>query len=158
MSCFPGAAADLISIPFSLFRLPGGPSDAGFVSLAAYKRLDTRCEAHRGTAAHPTWLLLTGWQTNRTEYSASAAAPCPGGSCYGGNRVFHGPAHTIKCFECNTLVRKALEGPGNGQVLVVDGRGSTRCALVGDQLGVLAVKNGWKVRGRTTSSRVGGMD
>jgi hypothetical protein len=26
--------------------------------------------------------------------------------CYGGNRVFHGPAHTIKCFECNTLVRK----------------------------------------------------
>jgi len=26
---------------------------------------------------------------------------------------------------------------------VVDGGGSMRCAMVGDQLGVLAVKNGW---------------
>jgi hypothetical protein len=44
------------------------------------------------------------------------------------------------------LTAQALEGPGNGRVLVVDGGASNRCALVGDQLAVLAVKNGWKVR------------
>ncbi|MGH8456547.1 MAG: ribonuclease E activity regulator RraA, partial [Stenotrophobium sp.] len=41
------------------------------------------------------------------------------------------------------LIRSTLETPGNGAVLVVDGGGSTRCALVGGNLGVLAVKNGW---------------
>lgn len=41
------------------------------------------------------------------------------------------------------LVRSALEGPGNGRVLVVDGGGSQRCALLGDALASLAVKNGW---------------
>eukprot|EP00878_Enallax_costatus_P036528 GHUV01041025.1.p2 GENE.GHUV01041025.1~~GHUV01041025.1.p2 ORF type:complete len:186 (+),score=31.84 GHUV01041025.1:118-675(+) len=64
--------------------------------------------------------------------------------CYGGNKTFHGPAYTVKCYECNTLVRKALEGPGEGRVLVVDGGASMKCALVGDALAELGVKNGWK--------------
>ena len=62
---------------------------------------------------------------------------------YGGKRAFHGPIATLKLFEDNTLVRATLDTPGNGRVLVVDGGGSMRCAMVGDQLGVLAVKNGW---------------
>ena len=62
---------------------------------------------------------------------------------FGGNRAFAGPAATLKVFEDNSLVRAALEEPGQGRVLVVDGGGSLRCALVGDQLGVLGVKNGW---------------
>lgn len=62
---------------------------------------------------------------------------------FGGHDCFCGPISTVKVFEDNTLVRNALEQPGNGRVLVVDGGGSLRCALVGDQLGVLAVKNGW---------------
>lgn len=62
---------------------------------------------------------------------------------FGGQRAFAGPVHTLKVFEDNTLVRRALETPGNGQVLVVDGGGSLRCALLGDQLGQLAVDNGW---------------
>ncbi len=62
---------------------------------------------------------------------------------YGGKAAFHGPITTLKLFEDNTLVRSTLETPGNGRVLVVDGGGSMRCAMVGDQLGVLAVKNGW---------------
>ncbi|WP_227817626.1 ribonuclease E activity regulator RraA [Nitrogeniibacter aestuarii] len=62
---------------------------------------------------------------------------------YGGKSVFCGPITTLKLFEDNTLVRSTLEGPGEGRVLVVDGGGSMRCAMVGDQLGVLAVKNGW---------------
>jgi regulator of ribonuclease activity A len=61
-----------------------------------------------------------------------------------GKRVkFAGPAVTLRLFEDNTLVRSTLETQGNGRVLVVDGGGSLRCALVGGNLGVLAEKNGW---------------
>lgn len=62
---------------------------------------------------------------------------------YGGRTSFGGPITTLKLFEDNGLVRKALEAPGNGRVLVVDGGGSMRRALVGDQIAALAVKNGW---------------
>jgi regulator of ribonuclease activity A len=62
---------------------------------------------------------------------------------YGGRRRFCGPAATLRCFEDNTFVRSALEQPGEGRVLVVDGGGSLRCALVGDQLAALGVANGW---------------
>lgn len=62
---------------------------------------------------------------------------------YGGRKRFCGPISTLKLFEDNSLVRKALEGVGNGRVLVIDGGGSKRCALVGDQLAQLGVKNGW---------------
>lgn len=72
-------------------------------------------------------------------------AACARRSSYGGVDAFCGPVATVKCHECNTLVRKALEGPGNGCVLVVDGGAALRCALVGDALAELAVKNGWRV-------------
>ncbi len=62
---------------------------------------------------------------------------------FGGRSAFGGPIATLKLFEDNSLVRKALEAPGGGRVLVVDGGGSMRCALVGDQLGELGVRNGW---------------
>ena len=62
---------------------------------------------------------------------------------YGGAAQFFGSVETVRCFEDNSMVRKALESPGDGRVLVVDGGGSMRCALVGDQLGELAVANGW---------------
>ncbi len=62
---------------------------------------------------------------------------------YGGSAAFHGRIATLKLFEDNSLVRKALETPGDGRVLVIDGGGSLRCALVGDQLAQLGVKHGW---------------
>lgn len=62
---------------------------------------------------------------------------------FGGATAFHGPIATLKVFEDNALVRSTLEHPGEGRVLVVDGGGSLRCALVGGQLGELAVRNGW---------------
>ena len=62
---------------------------------------------------------------------------------YGGRPAFGGPIATLKVFEDNSLVRKALETDGHGQVLVIDGGGSMRCALVGDQLAHLGVANGW---------------
>jgi regulator of ribonuclease activity A len=61
-----------------------------------------------------------------------------------GKRVqFAGPAATLKVHEDNALVRATLETPGEGRVLVVDGGGSLRRALVGGQLGLLAQNNGW---------------
>ncbi len=62
---------------------------------------------------------------------------------YGGVKRFFGPISTVKVHEDNTLVRAVLEEPGQGRVLVVDGGGSLRCALVGDVLADLAWKNGW---------------
>lgn len=62
---------------------------------------------------------------------------------FGGRREFFGPIKTLKVFEDNALVRATLETPGERRVLVVDGGGSTRCALFGGNLGQLAVKNGW---------------
>jgi regulator of ribonuclease activity A len=62
---------------------------------------------------------------------------------FGQRRAFSGPIATVKCFEDNSLVRKSLGQPGDGRVLVVDGGGSVRCALVGDRLAALGRDNGW---------------
>ena len=62
---------------------------------------------------------------------------------FGGRAAFFGRIATLKLFEDNSLVRKALESPGEGRVLVIDGGGSLRRALVGDQLAALGVKNRW---------------
>ena len=62
---------------------------------------------------------------------------------YGKNISFGGEISTVKCFEDNSLVRRQLEQPGNGRVLVVDGGGSTRCALLGDILAQMGADNGW---------------
>ncbi|NTU82348.1 MAG: ribonuclease E activity regulator RraA [Chloroflexales bacterium] len=62
---------------------------------------------------------------------------------FGGLGAFGGPIETLKVFEDNALVRTILEGPGEGRVLVVDGGGSLRCALLGDQLAALGAHNGW---------------
>lgn len=62
---------------------------------------------------------------------------------FGGHVAFAGPVSTIKCCEDNSLVRGALEEEGAGRVLVVDGGGSDRCALVGDNLAQLAIDNDW---------------
>lgn len=62
---------------------------------------------------------------------------------FGGKRMFEGPVVTLKVHEDNSLVRSTLEEPGEGRVLVVDGGGSLRCALVGDNLAEIGVENGW---------------
>jgi len=62
---------------------------------------------------------------------------------YGGRPSFSGPLTTVKVFEDNTLVKQAVESPGGGRVLVVDGGGSLRCGLVGGNLAVAAATNGW---------------
>jgi regulator of ribonuclease activity A len=83
------------------------------------------CDAHRDDAGRNLRVLPPPWRH------------------FGGVAAFHGPVSTLRCHEDNTLVRAALEEPGNGRVLVVDGGGSLRTALVGGKLAALAARNGW---------------
>lgn len=62
---------------------------------------------------------------------------------YGRRTHFSGEIVTIKCFEDNSLVKEQVSMPGNNRVLVVDAGGSTRCAMLGDQLAQSASDNGW---------------
>jgi regulator of ribonuclease activity A len=61
----------------------------------------------------------------------------------GGHTHFSGPVRTVRCFEDNALVKATLSTPGRGAVLVVDGGGSLRTALMGDLIAASAVSNGW---------------
>ena len=56
---------------------------------------------------------------------------------------FAGPVATVRCIEDNSRIREAVNSPGEGRVLVVDGGGSLRRALVGGNLAVAAARNGW---------------
>jgi regulator of ribonuclease activity A len=62
---------------------------------------------------------------------------------FGGWRLFSGPVRTVSCHEDNGLLRDLLRTPGAGAVLVVDGGGSLRTALVGDLIAGAAQANGW---------------
>ncbi len=62
---------------------------------------------------------------------------------FGGRKAFAGRVRTVRCFEDNTSVKALLEGPGQGAVLVVDGAGSVRRALVGGNIAAAAAANGW---------------
>jgi regulator of ribonuclease activity A len=62
---------------------------------------------------------------------------------FGGLAKFSGPVVTAKCFEDNSPVKAAVESPGEGRVLVVDGGASLRRALLGGTLGAAAADNGW---------------
>ena len=62
---------------------------------------------------------------------------------YGGRHAFSGEVVTVKCYEDNSRVKEQLAEPGQGKVLVVDGGGSLRNALIGDMIAENAVSNGW---------------
>ena len=77
------------------------------------------------------------------DYAEEVQVADPVFRAFGRKLAFCGPAHTVRVFEDNARVRAALETDGAGRVLVVDGGGSLRCALVGDRLAALAVDHGW---------------
>ena len=62
---------------------------------------------------------------------------------FGKRRLFSGPVRTVSCHEDNGLLRDLVRTPGGGAVLVVDGRGSLRTALVGDLIAGAAQASGW---------------
>jgi len=63
---------------------------------------------------------------------------------FGGKKQFCGEIVTVKCFEDNTFVKEHAGNDGSGKVMVVDGGGSLRCALLGDLIATNAVKNNWQ--------------
>ncbi|MCK6265268.1 ribonuclease E activity regulator RraA [Vibrio sp. ZSDE26] len=65
-------------------------------------------------------------------------------SNFGGSASFAGQVTTIKCFEDNSLIREVLEQDGVGRVLLIDGGGSLRRALIDAELATLAEENEWE--------------
>lgn len=63
---------------------------------------------------------------------------------FGGKALFHGQVVTLSCYEDNSLVRELVNRPGQGRVMVIDGGGSLRRALLGDQLAIKAAEQGWE--------------
>ncbi|MDD8058000.1 MULTISPECIES: putative 4-hydroxy-4-methyl-2-oxoglutarate aldolase [Shewanella] len=63
---------------------------------------------------------------------------------FGAKSIFFGEVVTVKCFEDNSMVKSELAKPGQGKVLVVDGGGSSRRALLGDMIALNAYENGWE--------------
>ncbi|MDF1689111.1 MAG: ribonuclease E activity regulator RraA [Cycloclasticus sp.] len=77
------------------------------------------------------------------DFSDTIQVATPMFQSFGGNSRFSGSIQTVKIFEDNVLVRNMLSEKSNGDVLVVDGGGSLRCALLGDMLAEMGYKNGW---------------
>ncbi len=63
---------------------------------------------------------------------------------FGGRDSFGGQIVTVKCFEDNSVVKAQVDQPGKGKVMVVDGGGSMRRAMLGDMLAAKAAENGWE--------------
>lgn len=63
---------------------------------------------------------------------------------FGGKTCFSGRVTTLKVFEDNAPLREVLEERVDDRVLVVDGGGSHRCALLDGTLAKLACENGWQ--------------
>ncbi len=78
------------------------------------------------------------------QYEEAVQVAAPLFNDYGGRKKFGGLVTTVKVFEDNTLVRVALEEAGQDRILIVDGGGSLRCALVGDRLAELGCNNQWQ--------------
>lgn len=99
------------------------------------------------TAAFVTCDLLD----DHPELELQVVTPCLDGKffkSYGARKTFGGQIVTVKCFEDNSRVKSLLNSDGkdkdgNGKVLVVDGGGSMRCALLGDMIAQSAIDNSW---------------
>jgi regulator of ribonuclease activity A len=76
-------------------------------------------------------------------YGARARVLAPVLRHFGGSTRFHGEIVTVQCFEDNSRVKELVASSGDGRVLLVDGGGSTRCALLGDMIGTEALEQGW---------------
>ncbi|TMP35061.1 ribonuclease E activity regulator RraA [Pseudoalteromonas rubra] len=63
---------------------------------------------------------------------------------FGGQSAFSGRIKTLKCFENNELINQTLQQDGTGQILLIDGGGSTRRALIDIELAELAIENSWQ--------------
>jgi len=76
-------------------------------------------------------------------HEAQVRVPCLPWRDFGGRIAFHGVVSTVLTCDDNSRVREAVDEPGAGRVLVIDGGGSLRRALLGDLLAAKAVAHGW---------------
>lgn len=65
-------------------------------------------------------------------------------STFGGRPSFGGLVTTIKCFEANGIIRQLVKESGVGRVLLIDGGGSLRRALIDADIAAIAADNGWE--------------
>jgi regulator of ribonuclease activity A len=65
-------------------------------------------------------------------------------STFGGRPSFGGLVTTIKCFEANGIIRQLVKESGEGRVLLIDGGGSLRRALIDAEIAATAADNGWE--------------
>ena len=109
---------------------------------ASFRRTNDRfpCRQFHGSPDGAAAINTADLYDERGEELASIALQF---QSLGGRSHFSGPVRTIRCFEDNALVKSTLATPGNGAVLVVDGSGSLRTALMGDMIAASAVANGW---------------
>jgi regulator of ribonuclease activity A len=89
----------------------------------------------------PTTDLCDAYESKLADGSVRVLAPLF--QSFGKRAMFFGRIRTLKTFEDNSLVKQAVESSGEGRVLVVDGGGSLRCALLGGNLAKAAAQNGW---------------
>jgi regulator of ribonuclease activity A len=93
-------------------------------------------------------MSVSGFNTVKTadlcdQFAAHIQVVVPIFRDYGSVPSFSGQIVTVKVHEDNALVRKILQENGDGKVLVIDGGGSLRCGLVGDQLAAMARDHSW---------------
>lgn len=98
------------------------------------------------SVAFVTCDLLDDFSENQPEKNIQTLTPSMDGhffKSYGARKSFGGQIVTVKCHEDNSRVKELLATDGTGNVLVVDGGASMRCALMGDMIAESAVKNHW---------------
>ncbi len=97
----------------------------GFLTMAELTPVCDLCDAHRNDSSGAFRVLPSVFRN------------------FASVKSFSGRVRTVRCFEDNSLVKAAVDGPGDAQVLVVDGGASLRRALLGGNLGAAAARNGW---------------
>lgn len=119
-------------------RAPGGLARGLAAPTAALPTVADLCDEHVGDARalHGGSRHMLGLQVLPNAHPLFFRS-------YGARRSFSGEIETCRVQDSNPSVRAVLVKPGHGRVLVVDGGGSARCALLGDQIAGLAVRNGW---------------
>lgn len=93
--------------------------------------------------SQPTFATCDLCDAHKSDLSGAFRVLPPVFRDFGGRRRFAGPVVTVQCLDDNTMVKAAVETPGEGRVLVVDGGASLRRALLGGNLGAAAARNGW---------------
>ena len=110
--------------PISLLKHPIAEAPFNMNSIPDFSTCDL-CDVHKGDATGAFRVLPPLFRD------------------FGGLNRFAGPVVTVQCLDDNSVVKAAVESPGEGRVLVVDGGASLRRALLGGNLGAAAARNGW---------------